>query len=120
MDYSDLIGMPFSELHCWDLVREVYRRNGISLQGYSIGVDECKQISLIIAKEIKKVWLRLDAPEDLCVVAMRQNPKYVSHCGVCVGSGMFLQSLSNTGVIITRLNDPIFKNKIEGFYRYVG
>lgn len=123
MNYNDLIGTPFEDLHCWDLVREVFRRNGVSLQGYDIGVDECKRISKIYAKELNgehSVWLRLGTPENLCLVAMRQHPKYISHCGICIGGGVFLQSLSNTGVIVTRFNDPMFKNKIEGVYRYVG
>ena len=30
-DLTDMIGTPFSEMKCWDVVVEVYRRSGISL-----------------------------------------------------------------------------------------
>jgi len=32
-DMSDMLGTPFEELKCWDVVAEVYRRNGVTLQG---------------------------------------------------------------------------------------
>ena len=33
-EITDLIGKPFSEMKCWDLVQEYYRRNGKRLPDY--------------------------------------------------------------------------------------
>ena len=34
-DFTDLLGTPFEQMKCWDLVIEVYRRSGIELPNYT-------------------------------------------------------------------------------------
>lgn len=124
INYNDLIGVPFEEMNCWQLVQEIYSRHGISLQDYNIGVDECQRISKIYAKELDQdtpgFWKRLYTPEPLALVAIRNHPKYISHCGVSLGSGQFIHSLYGIGVIISKIRDPNWQFKIAGFYQYVG
>lgn len=44
-DLTDMIGTPFSEMKCWDVVVEVYRRSGIPLPEYTqIQMDEWREI----------------------------------------------------------------------------
>lgn len=44
-DLTDMIGTPFSEMKCWDVVVEVYRRSGISLPEYTqIQMDEWREV----------------------------------------------------------------------------
>ena len=44
-DLTDIIGTPFSEMKCWDVVVEVYRRSGIPLPEYTqIQMDEWREI----------------------------------------------------------------------------
>lgn len=124
IEYEDLIGTSFEDLNCWELVQELYARAGVSLEGYNISVDACEEISKVYARELEQgpdsKWMRLVAPEELCLIPMRVNPKFVSHCGVYVGNGRFIHSLANTGVLTSRVSDPAWRSKITGFYRYVG
>ena len=43
IDYNDLIGQPFDEEknNCYDLVREVFRRNGIDIPATNVSVCAC-------------------------------------------------------------------------------
>ena len=34
-DFTDLLGTPFEQMKCWELVAEVYRRSGIELPNYT-------------------------------------------------------------------------------------
>ena len=124
VNVEGLVGTSFEDMHCWHVVREIYKRHDIDLEDYHIGVDECEAISKVYAEKLKQEpgnkWERLTAPEPLALVAIRNHPKFVSHCGVCIGNGQFIHSLADTGVIINRLSDPMWRKKIVGFYRYVG
>jgi len=124
IDISDLIGTPFNDMHCWELTEEVFSRCGITMPTYDIGADETKKISLQYANGMSEAdagvgpWEKLDKPEVPCLVAIKTHPKYVSHCGVYIGNHQFIHSLSDTGVIISKLKDPRWSKKIVGFYRY--
>ncbi len=115
---EDLIGTKFEDMNCWDLAIEIYKRNGIKLKGFDICVDAVKRISSVYDEEMSSShWEEIKQPEMLCIIPMRVHPKYISHCGVYIGAGQFIHSLADQGVIISMLNDPLWKSKIEGFYR---
>lgn len=115
---ADLVGKTFEEYNCWDLAIEIYKRNGKALRGFDICVDAVKKISAVYDKEMTSDhWEEIKQPEEFCIIPMRVHPKYISHCGIYIGAGQFIHSLHDQGVIISNLNDPLWKSKIEGFYR---
>jgi cell wall-associated NlpC family hydrolase len=127
-DIYELIGTPFVNggrsvkkgFDCWGLVLEIYRRAGIKLQDYKISSDECELISKEIELETASgKWQRHnheDAP-PLSIVVMRFNrPDCWNHTGVYLGGGKFIHTREKIGVTVERIDSPMWKNRIEGFY----
>jgi len=127
--YSDLIDKPFCEYgdgpdcyNCWGLVKEVYRRFNMPLPDIkSISSTLCVEINNIVNEQKNSPsWEMLKKPEVPCVVTLRGNySDKVNHLGVYIGYGKFLHT-SIGHVSVGRLICPRWKQRIEGFARYVG
>lgn len=123
----DLVGKPFESggrgpdsYDCIGIVIEVYKRNGIILNDFSIGAFCYSKAQEIIESEIKSgKWIKCEEPEYLSVVIMKQHPIFTQHIGVNVDCGRFIHASIVKGVTIDRLIDPSYKNSIKGFYKYV-
>jgi cell wall-associated NlpC family hydrolase len=55
-------------------------------------------------------------PETGAVVAIRNAPGIVNHCGVVVAPGRFLQILKGVGVHLASLDSPRYRRRIAGYY----
>jgi len=132
-DVTDLIGKPFhrrgcgpDHYNCWGLVMEVLKRFGASAPDYAVdaaatlAINETYLSLLDVAVAGSGPWKILDGPEPGAVVAIRNDPRLVDHMGVCLGNGKFIHIMSSIRVSIERLNDPQWRNKIAGYYRYAG
>lgn len=130
--HDDLIGKPFKDhgrgpdyYDCWGLVREVFSRYGIKLPMYLISCYDVASISEQIKKEKElsfkglNNWREIKEPEEPCLILIKNDPVYTNHCAVYVGSGYMLHTLESTGVIRTRLTNPLWKRRIRGFWKYV-
>jgi cell wall-associated NlpC family hydrolase len=111
----DLIGKPFLDggrghdaFDCWGLALEVYRRHGIELPDYRLA-----------CLEARPCWLRLERQEPLALVAIRTRGDWINHVGVCLGiDDCFLHTTRGIGAAVARLSNPLYAQRIEGFYRY--
>lgn len=123
------IGLPFlpdgrtkAGLDCWGLVQLVYReQKGIELPSYSgiytaDTVEKLREIAEIMEMESVK-WPRVDIPQDFDVVRLRFSGRLAFHVGVVVGKD-FLHITQGIQSTVERLNSPVWKQKITGFYRY--
>lgn len=126
---NDLVGIPFAPkgrdpkigLDCWGLVIEVYRRQRIALPKHLIDPAEHAAVAAAIDGASRSgQWERVQQPEPFAVVVIRQHQSFVQHLGVCLGGGKFIHSRIHLGVGIDRLEDPLYKHQIKGYYRYVG
>ena len=82
-DLTDIIGTPFSEMKCWDVVVEVYRRSGISLPEYTqIRMDE---------------WREVREPTPGSVLVFALYGKNLDHVGVYLGEGKFIHATEHSG-----------------------
>lgn len=124
MQIDDLIGKPFvdggrgpDEYDCYGLAMELFRRAGINLPEQNICCMDTPKIAAEIENQ-RPTWVRLDAPLAPCMVAIRLSPGIVNHVGVYIGCGQFIHAYRNAGgVCVNRINEPIWKRRIEGFYR---
>ena len=132
-DVSDLIGLPWSNkgrgpesYDCWGLSMEVLRRFGVALPDYDVdaaarhAIDGTYSALLGPAEAGAGPWLPLNNQEPGAVVAIRNHPKYVSHMGVYLDRGLFIHVMRDIRVSIERVNAIEWRNKIVGYYRYVG
>lgn len=123
--YKDLIGKPFSyhgrgpdSYDCLGLAIEVLRRNGITLTDQSTYEANAKSISVILESSKREV-LKLTKPELLAIVTIQVVPRFVSHIGIIIDRfGNFIHTLENTQVTIENINSLLWKNKIEGYYKW--
>lgn len=112
-------GRDASGCDCWGLIRLVYKREfNIDLPDYKISCLDAKLIDGAIDVQ-RPLWRRIKTPQAPCIVLMRNHPydpTICNHFGVYVGNDKFLHTSRGTGAMITRLTDPRWLYKIEGFY----
>jgi len=109
---------PFYD--CYGLFMAIYRAYGIELPDFRISCFATEQIREQFEKEVGR-WEPLDKPVAPCAVALATNPNYpgmVCHFGVYIGNGWFIHALRKTASIASTIYDPIWKNKIKGYYRW--
>lgn len=112
------MALPFSQCNCWQLVNRVYSDLGIAVPEFTLNASDRENINLAYQKE-KNNWLQIDAPQAPCVAAMFNDscdPLLVNHFGVFIGDDTILHTVQKQGVGIFKLNHPLWRYKIEGFY----
>ncbi|WP_329844907.1 NlpC/P60 family protein [Veillonella atypica] len=89
-DMTDMLGTPFDELKCWDVVAEVYQRNGVTLPNYTdIPMDE---------------WQEVKEPTEGSVLVFSLKGKELDHVGVYLGDGRFIHATKPSGVCIEHIS----------------
>lgn len=108
-DYSDLLGKPFSELPCYQLVQTVYRRNGIELPDYTAFDvnDETKHGNF---KEVK------GDPKPGCLCVYHLEHKDADHVAVYLGDNKIIHSTKAAGVVVERYSR--YLPKLIGVYQW--
>lgn len=123
---------------CYGLAMEVYRLAGLSelpdqeefASAVGRGLPDFEHIpggSPEYMAEVNSVvfagghtcFLPLDKPEPYAFVTIRSVNGFVSHLGVVLPNlRQFIHVFPKRNVVIDRLDHPLWKQKIEGFYRY--
>lgn len=110
-DFTDLLGIPFDKIKCWELVQEVYRRNHVSLPNYDeipcIG-EKYKYTGFAPVKE--------PSEGDICVYDLLGHG--VDHAAVYLGNNMIIHATVPNGVCIERFSR--YRPRLKGVYRYYG
>lgn len=121
--YTDLIGVPFIDggrdpdvgLDCWGLSAEVFRRYGIELPDYKISCEDASKINNEI-NEQRPFWRRCEGEIPVPALVVIRFATYCDHTGVYIGQGRFIHTRKEIGVNIDRVDSPVWKKCIEGFY----
>lgn len=128
LDIDDLVGIPFVDggrdpregLDCWGLVREVFARASIALPDYHIGCHDVDAIGVAVAGERLlgrwRSWNAHDVPVPAVVAIRFNSPFVVNHTGVYVGAGRFIHTREKVGVCVERIDSPMWRHRIDGFY----
>lgn len=95
---NDFIGIPYSKLDCFALVREVSEKVfGVALPSVEdYASDPAEKIS---EQKTLTNWVELSHPEPGCVVELGQSPNYSKHVGIYIGPGV-LHTCRKYGSII--------------------
>jgi cell wall-associated NlpC family hydrolase len=121
--WDDLVGARFCyggrgpEFDCWGLVREALLRQGQDPPEYPSSDDGSANAATAAIATASPVWERLTEPEVGCVVAFRDDCGLVSHVGVIIEGGRFLHIREATAACAEKLNSPLWRRRIAGFYR---
>ena len=108
------------EYNCWNLCREVYRRFGLRLPKYSDYIAVISQRDLLIKTIKDDDFVLISEPEVPCIVTLQLAPRMITHIGVVIDKRRFIHVRKQSGVAVERLDNRIWKKRIEGFYRYAG
>jgi cell wall-associated NlpC family hydrolase len=125
-DLSDLIGRPFRfggrgplEYDCYGLCIEIYRRIGRTLPDFGSAVLPSVIDSMIDRNS--SAFIRVDHPSPWSLVTFTIRQPWTSHIGVILGDGMrFIHVSQKVCVCIERLDSLLWKNRITGYFEYVG
>lgn len=126
---EDLIGKLYKDggrgptfFDCWGLSMEVHKRFDIDLPDFAISAKDVKDINDEIECQInlEGVWMTIDKPVIPCIVLIKTHPIFTQHVGTYIGNGNFIHISSTFSACIDRINNPLFKKRIKGFYKYVG
>lgn len=103
-DFTDLLGTPFEQMKCWDVVVEVYRRSGIPLPEYTqIQMDEWREV-------------REPIPGSVLVFAL--YGKELDHVGVYIGGGNFIHATQKSGVCVEHISKYV--SRLRHIYTWKG
>lgn len=105
---NNLVGRPWHELPCWELVVEVYRRSGIRLQGYATYWNEIHST--------KSPWEWVAEPTIGAIIVMALYGETADHIAVYTGEGKMIHSTEYAGVCIVPVDS--LRKRILGMYRH--
>ena len=122
------VGIPFVSggrgrdgADCYGLIRIVLleqfdRVLPLLSNDYSDADNVAETEQIMRAKRPLLAGRQIENPEtgDVCVIKFYGLPV---HLGMYAGGGLLLHTLRTTGSVLQRLNDPLLKGRIEGWYR---
>ena len=124
MEYNDLINRKYQDFcndsqddGCYGLCMEVCRRLGIDLPDYrSLAIEISNQEKI---EKYKSRFQKIDLPRsgDLLLIRSMDGDKY--HIAVMIDRRRFLHATREHNVFMARLNHPLYRDRIEGIYRYM-
>lgn len=103
-DFTDLLGTPFEQMKCWDLVVEVYKRSGIELPNYT---------------DVKMGdWQEIREPSEMNVLVFALYGSELDHVGVYIGEGNFIHATKKSGVCIEHIAKYV--PRLRHIYKWKG
>ena len=138
---NDLIGKPFllgargpDQYDCHGLAIEVFRRFGVDFADMDyreLNTPEKvnEEFRRLIERHISEgSWAQILKPIEPCAVVLRNQFKLANHLGVYIGSGKFIHAFATVDekgemrgqVCVNRLSDPLWRNRIVGYYKHIG
>ena len=121
--YYDLIGCEFkfmargenNKYDCLGLIYELYNRLNLKFP-YHISIID-RKLRAAVLEENKKLFIKIDEPEPYCIVGFRVAG-IVNHIGMVLENcKTFIHIARKRTVCIERLNSPMYKKRIDGYYR---
>jgi cell wall-associated NlpC family hydrolase len=112
-------GRSLEGLDCWGLLKFVYADLGVRL--FDVEDLEYSKVWGLEGKNYFKEhyfhdWVSVKAPESVDAVLFVNSKRIANHAGIVLSNKRFIHSCRQ-GVIISRLEDPLWVPRIEGFYR---
>lgn len=125
------LGIPYKEkgrtiegLDCLGLIIMIYRDLAQveipDLEDYDMKLPLLKKKDYIednYKDYYIKHWERVDTPSLLDIVLIKNGKNIPNHAGVVLDTETFIHCIK-AGVVVSRLKDKLWKNRITGYFRY--
>ena len=119
--YRPYIGIEYEAPHgCFRLVEQVFRGvYGIDLGRQDEGLEQAqsKDRTARIQRKLSEMAVQVNDPQEGDVVIVRGRPW---HIAVVIAPNMMLHSYNGGTSCVEDYEGLRWRNRIEGFYRYVG
>ena len=103
----DLIGIPFDKMKCWDLVKEVYKRENKPLPDYTDMLNGQTVCSNLVEK--------INTPEKGCICVYSLCGLGIDHVAVYLGVNQIIHATEGSGVCIEPYSR--YATRLIGLYR---
>lgn len=114
-----LKGRSFEGCDCWGLVRlvlkEEFRKELPLFTSYET-VEDVKKITKLIKENQPIVCTERKPLPDIGDIVLITFSGMLQHLGIYVGDARVLHTLKKTGAMCTRIDHPMLRGKIEGYY----
>jgi cell wall-associated NlpC family hydrolase len=114
-DYSNLIGVPYSKLNCWELCQKFYEQvlNLPLSQYFDSAYTEDKNYVNSLIRSSERDFTKVKSPKfgDLITIKIRGVE---CHVAIFVGEGLMLHTSKKTGSVIDRI--ARWNTVIVGYY----
>jgi cell wall-associated NlpC family hydrolase len=111
-------------LDCQGLFLKVMSLHGHNVKDTDVASYATEVVASTIAEELQSgKWKKIDKPEVGCAVVIALDsfaPEKAQHLGVYIGEGQFVHMLEKRGVVVNRINDRFFQQKIRGYWAWNG
>ena len=107
MYVADLIGIPFDEMPCYELVKEIFKREHKPLPDYR----EMLQGNTVVSQLVE----RINTPEKGCICAYSLCGKGIDHVAVYLGVNQIIHATEGSGVCIEPYSR--YATRLVGLYR---
>lgn len=126
-DFAKYVGIPFVDhgrdatgCDCWGLVRLIYKNEfDIDLPdlGPLYGCTTDKDGMKRVYEDQLVKWSKVKKPQIGDVVLLRIKGLPV-HVGVMVDKGVMLHAERGIDSVVERVENSLWRNRVEGFYHY--
>jgi len=122
---QDLLGMQFEiggrgpeKIDCYGVLIHYFKEFEIKLPDYSYVEDWSGKTDLYL-QEYASFFRKLTKDEKLKVgdMVLFNSKEYPSHAGIYLGEGRFIHAYDKAGTRIDSLTNPLWKDKIYGYFR---
>lgn len=124
-DYSNYIGLPYrwtegEGLNCWELV-ELIMVEVFQVKPPYVEFDGIKEnVAPLFVNQLSH-WKQIDKGEhkegDLVLLKVIGYP---AHCGIMINKRSMIHTLKNSGSVIEQIDSYKWRNRLIGFYRWLG
>ena len=121
--YEQYVGLPYEKpLGCFRLVQRIYKEQfDVNMPDFVEGLDDTDYLAKakVFKKALGENCIEVHTPKegDIIVFKDRNHP---SHIGIVLQNKLMIHAPNvNETTRIERYNSLLWRNRIEGFYRYI-
>jgi cell wall-associated NlpC family hydrolase len=121
LDIRRFVGLDYEPpFGCFRLVQRVFEAAGVAIPDYDKGLSpsDLDSRAARFHRHLAEKTEPTEDPQPGDLVLIKRGSK-AFHIGVVVGGGEMLHAYSSGTSTIESYDSPTWRNKIEGFYRYV-
>lgn len=102
---------------CWGLAILIYRNLGFELidtNAYQASSTWTESPSFV--ESYHKGWKKIINPGAYDIVFFKNKKGIPVHIGIMLDGNVFIQAVKKAGVVLSRVSDKPYKDRVEGYY----